>query len=158
MNKVSNNILGRVYVLFGLFMVFGAVILLRVMALQLNSDEWLKREIEEKVFFKKVVADRGTILAEDGRILAASLPFYRIGMDPTVVDTASFQNFPDSLWLLASNLANYFGESESRKDTLEITDSTLVTQTYDYIDTLLYYNRIHGAMMRGDRHVYLTRS
>lgn len=157
MNKVSNNILVRVYILFGLFMLFGFVVLLRVMALQLNSDEWLKREIEEKVFFKKVVADRGTILAEDGRILAASLPFYRIGMDPSVVDTASFLNFPDSLWALSSRLANYFGETESRVDTLEFTDSTLVTNTYPYIDTLLYYNRIHNAMMRGDQYVYLTR-
>ncbi len=157
MNKVSNHILARIYILFGLFMVFGALILLRVMALQLNSDEWLKREMEEKVFFKKVVADRGTIHAEDGRILAASLPFYRIGMDPTVVDTASFLNFQDSLWALASHLANHFGEIEARVDTLEFTDSTLVTQKYDYIDTLLYYNRIHGAMMRGDRHIYLTR-
>ena len=157
MNKVSNNILARVYILFGLFMVFGAVILLRVMALQLNSDEWLKREIEEKVFFKKVVADRGAILAEDGRILAASLPYYRIAMDPTVVDTASFPNFQDSLRSLASHLANYFGKAEVRRDTLEITDSTLVTQTYDYIDTLLYYNRVRDAMARGRRHVYLTR-
>ncbi len=157
MKKVSNNILARVYVLFGLFMVLGVVILLRVMALQLNSDEWLKREIEEKVFFKKVVADRGTIHAEDGRIMATSLPYYRIGMDPTIIDTASFIGFRDSLWVLAANLANHFGEPEARTDTLEITDSTLVVNTYQYLDTTLYYNRISDALSTGDRHIYLTR-
>ena len=93
MSKVSNHILLRVYVLFGLFILFSGLIVVRVLVIQWNKDKWVKREIEEQVFFKKSVADRGNILAEDGTIMATSLPFYRIAIDPTKIDTGSFLGF-----------------------------------------------------------------
>lgn len=121
----------------GLFLIFGAAILLRILAVQLNGDHWAQREVDQQVFFKKQVADRGNILAEDGTILATSLPFYKIALDPTVIDTAAWLNFPDSLMILAANLATHFGGEEK--------------------DTLAYYNRVMEAMRKKDRHLYLTR-
>ena len=138
MSKVSNHILLRVYVLFGLFLLFSGLIVVRVLAIQWNKDKWLKKEIEEQVFFKKSVADRGNILAEDGTIMATSLPFYRIAMDPTKLDTISFENFEDSLIQLAINLTNYFDDEETR-------------------DTMLYYDRVKSAIERNDKHIYLVR-
>ncbi|MEO1450723.1 MAG: penicillin-binding protein 2, partial [Bacteroidota bacterium] len=137
MKKVSKHILGRVYVLMGLFLIFGVAILLRILTLQVNGDRWAQREVDQQVFFKKQVADRGNILAEDGTILATSLPFYKIALDPTVIDTTAWLNFPDSLMVLAANLATHFGGEEK--------------------DTLAYYHRVMDAMRRGDRHLYLTR-
>lgn len=137
MKQVSNDILRRVYILFGLFLLFGVLVLLRIWALQWNEDTWVQREMEDKIFFKKMVADRGNILSEDGTIMATSIPFYRIAMDPSRPDTSSFLSFQDSLMQLAANLANHFGGAEK--------------------DTMLYYNRIHTAMIRGDKHIYLTR-
>ena len=58
MKKVSKHILGRVYVLMGLFLIFGVAILLRILALQVNGDRWAQREVDQQVFFKKQVADR----------------------------------------------------------------------------------------------------
>jgi cell division protein FtsI (penicillin-binding protein 3) len=138
MKKVSNHILGRVYILLGAFLLFGVLILLRVGALQLNQSKWIRKGIEEQVFFKKVVADRGNILAEDGSIMATSLPFYRVGMDPSVLDTTSWLGFRDSLYQLSLNFTTHFDSEENR-------------------DTLKVYNRVMEAIRTGDRHIYLSR-
>jgi cell division protein FtsI (penicillin-binding protein 3) len=137
--NVSNNILTRVYILFGLFVLGAVLILGRVAAIQLNKNYWLKKEVESRVFFKKVVADRGNILAEDGTIMATSLPFYRLAVDATVLDTTS-EGMPawrDSVFTLACLLFDRFGEEDT--------------------DTMTYYNRLHDAIVSGDRHVYLRR-
>lgn len=153
MKRVSDNILLRVYVLFGLFLIFGAIILLRIMGLQLNHDYWAHREISERVSFRKVIADRGNIISEEGDLLATSLPYYRLAMDPTVIDTGSVPGFRDSVFLLASNLATHYGEWV--EDSVQVNDSTW--EYFERKDTLLYANRILKAMREGDRHVYLTR-
>jgi cell division protein FtsI (penicillin-binding protein 3) len=135
--KVSNTILIRVYLLFGLFVLFGGLIMLRVSQLQVQRDLWVQKEIDEQVYFHRVVANRGNILAEDGSIMATSLPFYRIAMDVTVVDTAAFENFRDSLLLLSARFANYFDPVEK--------------------DTLSYFGKVMTAIAEHDRHVYLSR-
>lgn len=135
--KVSNSILSRVYILFGLFIIIAIVVMGRVAALQLNKGYWAKQEVESRVFFKKVVADRGNILAEDGTILATSLPFYRLALDASVLDTLTYAGYRDSVFVLACNLAHKFGGDEA--------------------DTLTYYNRLVDAITTSDRHVYLTR-
>ncbi|TAE51161.1 MAG: hypothetical protein EAZ89_10625, partial [Bacteroidetes bacterium] len=137
-SRVSDQILRRVYILFALFVIFATVIVLRVAALQLNRSEWQQEEMKEQIFFKKLVADRGNILSEDGEILATSLPFYKIALDPTVIDTSRWENFRDSLYVLSLNMALEFDEPDAR-------------------DTLRVYNAVREALAKGDRHVYLTR-
>jgi cell division protein FtsI (penicillin-binding protein 3) len=138
MKKVSNHILGRVYVLLGAFLIFGIFVLLRVSALQLNQEKWVRKAIEEQVFFKKEVADRGNILSEKGDIMATSLPFYRVAMDPSVLDTSTWLNFRDSLYTLSLNFTHEFDELENR-------------------DTLKLFNIVMEGLRTGDRHVYLSR-
>lgn len=153
MNKVSNDILSRVYILFGVFLFVGAMIVLRMIGLQLNREHWLQQESEEWIDFKRLVADRGNIHAEDGTIMATSLPFYRIAMDATIIDTTQFERFNDSLYQLASLLATRFGEFKT--DSIVVDDTTVTY--FQYQDTLEYYRKVRQAMASGDRHVYLTR-
>ncbi|RMG60792.1 MAG: penicillin-binding protein 2, partial [Bacteroidetes bacterium] len=138
MKQVSDHILRRVYLLMAFFLLLGVAIILRISVVQLQKGKWVQKEIEEQVFFKKLVADRGNILAEDGTIMATSLPFYRLAMDPTVLDTNRWIGFQDSLWQLAVNLTNYVDPPEER-------------------DTLRYVNLVMEAIRSGDRHIYLTR-
>ncbi len=139
MKKVSDNILTRVYVLFALFVFCGFIVMIRVMALQINRPYWVNKELEEKVFFKKVVADRGNILSEDGTILATSVPFYRIAWDATILDTTQLENyrFQDSAFALAVLMAENFSDEGK--------------------DTALYFNRILTAYHTQDKFTYLTR-
>lgn len=142
MKKIAPHILQRVYLLFGFFLLISVVVLVRIMVLQWNQDYWLAMEQEEKVFIKKVVADRGSILAEDGTILATSVPFYRLAMDPSLIDTTQWDNFSDSLWILSGNLVNLFDQPEN--------DSLFQIAREER------YNKIMFAMAEGDRHIYLS--
>ena len=161
MSQVKNNILYRVYILLGIFLFVGGIIVLRMMGLQLNQEKWMQKELEEKVEFKRVIADRGSILAEDGTPLAVSLPFYRIAIDPSMVDTTTIEHFRDSLYMLASNLATHYGVLKTDtllnivQDSLEGPDTTYTY--YHYKDTMAYYHRMLDAIRTKDRHLYLTR-
>lgn len=136
MKQVSDHILRRVYILFGFFVLFGAIILLRIFALQVNVGYWTEKEIEEQVFFKKVLADRGNILSEDGTIMATSLPFYKIALDPSILDTTRYPGYSDSLYKLSLNFA-LLEKDEAVRDTLKV------------------YRKVMHAISERDRHVYL---
>ena len=140
MKKVSDNILSRVYILFGLFLFFGLMILLRIFALQINSDKWAEKANETHIEFKKLVADRGNILAEDGTIMATSIPFYKVALDPSIIDSTKWENFGDSLRLLSMKMAAYYTNPEE-----------------DSMAHIRIYEKVMEAMAKGDRHVYLTR-
>lgn len=142
--KVSNNILLRVYFLFGLFFLFAVLLLSRIVYLQINSDKWNDINKEERISMQKLPADRGNILSENGTILATSLPFYKIAIDPMLIDTLKIPQFNDSLKVLSYNLYNLIGKKEGDKD------STL------RMDSLFYYKRIRSSMKRKDRHLYLV--
>lgn len=143
MKNIAPHILQRVYLLFGFFLLIGVVVVLRILILQVNQDYWLAMEEEEKVYIKKVVADRGSILAEDGTILATSVPFYRLAMDPGLIDTMAWDNFSDSLDVLAGNLARLFDQPEN--------DSLFQIAKESYV------TKVMEAMASGDRHIYLSR-
>ncbi|MEL6132871.1 MAG: penicillin-binding protein 2, partial [Bacteroidota bacterium] len=138
MKQVSEHILSRVYVLFGFFLLVGVAIVLRIFAIQWDYAHWDQKKIEEQIFFKKSVADRGNILASDGTILATSLPFYTIAMDPGILDTNSWESFEDSLYQLSLNFAIHFDPEEVR-------------------DTMRVFNIVMKGIETKDRHVFLSR-
>ncbi|MEL6250865.1 MAG: penicillin-binding protein [Bacteroidota bacterium] len=141
MKKVSDNILSRVYMLFGLFLLMGLMIIFRVVGLQFNSTYWSEKELEEgQISIKKLVADRGNILDEKGTIMATSIPFYKIALDPSIIDSTKWDNFDDSLKHLSSLMADQFFDLKE--------DSLAHTRVYQKVRT---------AMAEGDRHVYLLR-
>ena len=59
-----------------------------------------------------VWAMRGQVFANDGRVLATSVPKYDISIDPTIADSAYFRTRVDSLGML---LAQTFGQKTSEQ-------------------------------------------
>jgi cell division protein FtsI (penicillin-binding protein 3) len=113
MNRVPDHILLRLYLLFGGFVIFAIAILTQVVRIQyFQGKYWKELEQKERIVQVPVKADRGNILADDGSILATSLPYYRIGMDAKAFRRDSFLNFNDSLEVLSQNLAYHFGTDE----------------------------------------------
>lgn len=113
MNRVPDHILLRLYLLFGGFVIFAIAILTQVVRIQyFQGKYWRELEQKERIVQVPVKADRGNILADDGSILATSLPYYRIGMDAKAFRRDSFINFNDSLELLSQNMAYHFGTEE----------------------------------------------
>ncbi|MCS7074093.1 MAG: penicillin-binding transpeptidase domain-containing protein, partial [Bacteroidia bacterium] len=134
--RVSDPILRRIYILFGCFLLFTVLIILQLVRVQyLEGDHWIDYDHSHKVYYKQVVADRGSILADDGSILAATLPYFRIALDGAAIREEDYENFEDSLQVLCQKLASFHGKNLYSAD--------------------FFRQRIQNARKNRDRHFYL---
>lgn len=92
---------------------------------------WREKSEEVRLSYQEVKATRGNIYSDNGSLLATSLPFYRVSLDPTIVDDDIFRENIDSLSYF---LAKSFGQSA----------------TY-------YKQKIKGARQQGNQYVILSR-
>ena len=89
-------------------LVFSLVIVYQILSIQLKEGEhWKKRGKEIGFKYMEVKATRGNIYSDNGSLLATSLPFYRIAMDPSI---ASEELFIGGLDDLATKLSRHFGD------------------------------------------------
>jgi cell division protein FtsI (penicillin-binding protein 3) len=76
---------------------------------------------------RNVKATRGNILADDGSLLATSLPFYRLAFDPSLSDDGLFKSHIDSLCFL---LSTYYGDLTSTQYKKKILDARAQNRRY----------------------------
>lgn len=57
----------------------------------LQAEYWTKEAETVRLVHRRIKAPRGNIYASDGSLLATSLPFYQVALDPCVVDETVFQ-------------------------------------------------------------------
>lgn len=108
---IRNSILLRVRFAFLLIVVMAAAILVRISDLQfVERDKWEKAGKANRVKVRRVDATRGNILADDGSLLATSIPFYKLAFDPCVSNDSIFNSGIDSLSYL---LSRYFKEKSA---------------------------------------------
>lgn len=102
---VKNAILVRIYVI--MFLVFLAAlgVLVKIAKVQYLDGEELRAKAE-KIYIanRPVEAPRGNILSENGRLLATSLPYFKLHFDTKVVPKDTFMRYVDTL---AACLAKY---------------------------------------------------
>ncbi|MGY2133188.1 penicillin-binding protein [Hymenobacter sp. HD11105] len=111
--NVKKSIVTRVRLAFLGVCLFSAAIVWKVSRIQFHEgDRWRALEQERRVVYQPVFATRGTILSDNGSIMATSLPFYRVAWDPSVVDNQLFRNNVDSLALL---LSQFFGDRSAQE-------------------------------------------
>ncbi len=95
--RVRNEVLRRVYVITGLLVLFGLIILIKAFRLSvLEADAW-RALVENRIETKKIEGYRGSILASDGSLLATSMPYYDIRFDATVPSKEDLDRYLDSL-------------------------------------------------------------
>ena len=115
---------------------FAGAILFQAFRVQfVQKDRWLKIAEKERVYYKKVFAHRGSILAEDGTVLATSEPFFKLSLDPSEIRPEEFEDFNGELNELCQNLADNFGSER--------------------FDANYFHSKIQGAIESNDRHLYL---
>ncbi|MFT4737338.1 MAG: cell division protein FtsI (penicillin-binding protein 3) [Cyclobacteriaceae bacterium] len=105
--SVKASILLRVRIAFLVVFVFAAGIIYRVVTVQyVEGDQWraLGQSIGLKVM--DVNATRGNIYADNGALLATSLPFYQVAFDPYLPSDGLYKSNIDSLSYL---LSQHFG-------------------------------------------------
>ncbi len=99
MADIKNEVLYRVYGVLALIVLLAVILFGQVVKIQIaEGDKW-RRQGDKQVKFEKVIAERGNILSEDGKLLATSLPFFEIRMDlnSTGMKEEDFNNNIDSL-------------------------------------------------------------
>lgn len=108
-SQIAKDILRRVRWLYAIFLIVAIAIFARVIWIQYGPEGGELRDMAEKISYERMAipAERGDILARDGRILATSIPTYEIRMDFAAAglqDSVFLKNV-DSLALC---LANFF--------------------------------------------------
>ena len=109
--NIKKSILVRVRVAFLLVCLFACAIVYKIVQIQfMDGQKWKSISKERRIYYKPVAATRGNIFSDNGSILATSLPFYRVAIDPTVAKAEVFNSGVDSLGLL---LSRFYGDKSA---------------------------------------------
>ncbi|MFN3315304.1 MAG: peptidoglycan D,D-transpeptidase FtsI family protein, partial [Raineya sp.] len=129
--NIKKSILLRVRIAFLLIVALSLVAIFRMWYLQYTQGErWERKFTKRDIRFKKIPANRGNIYAVDGSLLATSLPYYKVAIDPTHPSETDFKENIDSLSLL---LANFFQEKSPQEYKKIITDARKAKNRFIYL-------------------------
>jgi len=104
--NIKKSILIRVRIAFLAVVVFALCVGAKVGHIQfVEGEKWIRMGNDISFDYKKVKATRGNIYSDNGSLLATSLPFYKVAIDPTLAKDDLFQEGIDSLAFL---LARYY--------------------------------------------------
>jgi cell division protein FtsI (penicillin-binding protein 3) len=136
--NIKRDIVFRSRIAFVAILIFSAAIVYKIVKIQiLEKDKW-KELANKKVFEYKVVkATRGNIYSDNGSLLATSLPFYRLAMDPTVANDELYRSGIDSLAML---LAAHFKDKSAREYARKINEARTSKKEYVILNrTMINY-------------------
>ena len=89
---------------------FAGAIFYRLIFIQyVEKDTWIQLAEEIGLQYRVVKATRGNIYSDNGSLLATSLPFYRVALDPSIASTQVFNEGIDSLAFL---LSDFYGDRD----------------------------------------------
>jgi cell division protein FtsI (penicillin-binding protein 3) len=113
---IRTNILLRVYIAFGLILLFAGAVVYQLCRVQfVQGAKWKAMSKTLSAQYINVEAARGNIFASDGSLLATSVPEYELHMDMLaggIADDAVFQDKVDSL---AASMSHFFGDKSARE-------------------------------------------
>ena len=134
--EARKDIVLRTYLLYTLVSFIGIAICGRVFYIQhVEGSKWEKEEANFTTSFRTIEAVRGNIYAEDGNLLATSLPYFDVAMD---VNTEYMTDdiFNSSLDSLCMCLTSLFKDKSERE----------------------YYKLLKSARDNGERYVMIHRT
>ncbi len=104
--NIRKSILLRVRISLLLVALFGGAVVYQLLRLQYaQGAEWQALGQAIGYRFRAIPATRGNIFAADGSLLATSLPFYQLAIDPSVIDDVAIK---EELEGLCKNLSAFF--------------------------------------------------
>jgi cell division protein FtsI (penicillin-binding protein 3) len=101
--NIKKSILLRVRIAFLAVTILAIAVFYRITQIQfVEGEKWQQMSEEINLQYRPVKATRGNIYSADGSLLATSLPFYRVAMDPSIAQEDKLKSGIDSLSLLIS--------------------------------------------------------
>ena len=114
--SIKHELAGRLGLVYLIVMVIAAFIVVKALHVQIwEGDKW--RKMGRSVSFKdfEVAPNRGNIYADDGRILASSVPYYSLRLDCKAIPDTLFRKKADSLSMMLSRFFKDAPTAEYRK-------------------------------------------
>ena len=120
MKDIKKDILIRVYMVYFLVLLFGLFVIARVVMIQqFEKKQFLDMAKKQEIHLFELEAIRGNIIADDGSLLAVSIPNFEVRMD-IVTDSITDEVFARNVDSLAVCLSQLFRDRtpSSYKDML----------------------------------------
>lgn len=114
--NIRANILFRVYIAFGLIVVFAFLVMLRLGDVQfIQGKKWKAMADSLSVREFEIEAVRGNIYSNDGSLLATSVPEYELRMDMFAGGIVKDEVFNSKVDSLATSLAGFFKDKSAKE-------------------------------------------
>lgn len=114
--NIRANILLRVYIAFGLIVLFAFLVLARLGDVQfIQGKKWKAMADSLSVREFEIEAVRGNIYSNDGSLLATSVPEYELRMDMFAGGIAKDEVFYSKVDSLATSLAGFFKDKTAKE-------------------------------------------
>jgi len=125
--SIRTNILLRVYLAFGLILLFALAVVVQLYRVQfVQGKKWRSMADSLSTRYVNIEAARGNIFSVDGSLLATSVPEYEVHMDMLAGGIADDRIFYSKIDSLAAKMAAFYGDKtasqysrifrEARKD------------------------------------------
>ncbi|RYF86437.1 MAG: cell division protein, partial [Chitinophagaceae bacterium] len=113
---IRTNILLRVYIAFGLILLFAGAVVFQLCRVQMvQGKKWRAMADSLSVRYVDVEAGRGNIFSVDGSLLATSVPEYELRMDMLAGAIESDKIFYEKVDSLSNKLSGFFGDKSARQ-------------------------------------------
>jgi cell division protein FtsI (penicillin-binding protein 3) len=114
--SIRTNILLRVYLAFGLILLFALAVVIQMYRLQfVQGDKWKAMASKMSTRYETVEATRGNILSVDGSLLATSVPEYELHMDMFAGGIFEDKHFYAKVDSLAEKLAQLYPDKTEQQ-------------------------------------------
>src|SRR3569623_278756 len=124
----KQTILLRTRIAFLAISLFAILIVAKLIYIQFfQGVHWRKEASVASLAYKPIKATRGNIYADDGSLLATSLPFYRVALDPCIVDETTFQ---EQIGALSQLLADFYKDQSAEAYQQLIQDARQAKRRY----------------------------
>lgn len=114
--NIRTDILLRVYLAFGLIVLFAFAVLVKLFNVQISEGKkWRAMADSLSTKFVNVEAARGNIYSVDGSLMATSVPEYELRMDLLAGGIAEDDLFYEKVDSLAEKLSAFFGDKSASR-------------------------------------------
>lgn len=141
--SIRTNILVRVYLAFGLILLFAAAVVFQLCRVQFaQGKKWKDMAKAMSTREKTIEATRGNIFANDGSLLATSVPEYELHMDMLAGGIENDKTFNEKIDSLAMKLSGYFGDKSAREYSRTFRDARKDSSRYQLVRRKVTYHQL----------------
>jgi cell division protein FtsI (penicillin-binding protein 3) len=132
--SIRTNILLRVYLAFGLILIFALAVTVQLCRVQfVQGKKWRAMADSMSTRYVNVEAARGNIFSVDGSLLATSVPDYELHMDMLAGGIADDKVFYDKIDSLALVMSKFYGDHSAQEYSRMFRDARRDSSRYQLI-------------------------